>query len=678
MSDMQILPNGDEIPLSSNTVYTVPADLKKGKVQLPRHPDFGDTVTFVLPETNVLEKLTIKSRKRIHEDDYDLDCEHHEISYEHHEIEWKGCPTVLSLEFDGHKWRRNEGNGTVSVDYIVVGLGTAGAPLARYLSENMITSVLVLEAGESQITNEAVLQGEPFGNPDLVNDSNVTFQRPADVANIQIPNYIYADGRAWGGSSTIGALIAVRGSPDGYDAWANASGSSQWSYTSLLPVMKFFEAYHPSGTNANTDQRGTNGPLSIVQDPPITDPGETTLYGAASRATNSPLVNDINDPASGDVGIGAEEWYVTPENIRSSAQSAFLPESVVTSGGIGLGSRKLTIKSRATVTEVLFDQTATGPKAMGVRYTLDGKVSMAFAKKKVILSAGTVGTPVILQRSGIGPSNILTPLGIPVIVDNANVGANLQNHYGPVVLLAIDPAKPLGADARPRIGEFDLTGHVEQAYNLGPVSGVRRVQAQFLPGNQILSPADLAKYVINPNVPMMSLVTLNLRPRSTGAVKIQSTDPFSEPLVTFNYYSDTSTPNGVPTDLDIAIRTYKTAAMIQEQYVKETGNESLVILYPPIEYFPPPYGPFKDSSIALLKSTAQNSIAISAHHASGTAQMAKAMDSGVVDSNLDVFGTLGLSCCDASVMPITTGSTAYPVYLLGLMKAKIEGASVPF
>jgi len=560
----------------------------------------------------------------------------------------------------GHKKRMPDGSSSDPFDYVIVGAGTAGATLAKFLSDDNKTSVLVLEAGENQGDTAAVLQGEPFGDLTLPSDPVFSFTRSTDPgdANASGNGFLLSSGRMWGGSSGQTNLLAVRGSPDAYGTWGAIN--SQWSYFNLLPAMKFLETYTPDGPVPNPTERGFAGPLFITQDTPLPpDP----FYTALATATNAPLKQDYND-SFGNVGTVASQWFATPLNPgrRSWAQTAFLPSTVVDSSGNGVGDRRLLIQSNSTAIKVLLDGRST-PKAIGIRF-LEGndptRAREVFAKKKVVLSAGTVGDATLLQLSGIGPKDVLDAAGVPVVIDNANVGANVQIPYG--VYGLIDQGDKVPPVDQVAMAFVDLSGtNISQ-----PADGTRRAQILTRP-NPSLMPHAVAAATGEDISTSTSLLVYNLRPNARGTITIVAQDPLTPPSIELGLYQDAM---GVP-DLSRMTDAYKVIANIAMAY---TGQ---MPIYPPKLHYPVPYGPATDN--ALLEQDAKDATLQMTVGPTGSCKMAPTAATGVVDGNLDVFGVKGLSCASLSVAPqMPTGNTVYAAYLIGMTKAKIEGVQVPF
>jgi len=473
----------------------------------------------------------------------------------------------------------------------------------------------------------------------------------------------------WGGSSAHASLFAVRGTPGVYDQWGAID--TRWNYNNLLPLMIFTEKYTPTGTPIDLTQRGVSGPIAVTQRPPLQ---ASTFYTSMAAVLTAPLIPDYNDPPAGDIGIGAAQQYVQPGfTVRSWAQ-AFLPSTVVTvdadGNGQGVDGRKLTIISSATAFKIIFN----GTTAMGVRYFVGGNansVRTVFARKKVILAAGTMETTKLLQLSGIGPSAILAKFGITPVVINENVGRNVQTHVGASVVIPQNPLSPTP------IGEFGI-GQWDGSNSVNPNGqandGVRRFQLVTRTASTVqISPQ------LSTSFQMVAATSISINgalyrdtPKN-GKIEITSADPQTTPLYTASYYQDTAPPGG-KSSLDRIVDFILAAADISLAYSGLMPNYPPAALYP--NTFPGGTKPPGDTSSLrlLIREDALTPFVIVDHY-TGSCRMSASAATGVVDGNLDVFGVERLSIADNSVIPeITDSNTMWPALIIGLNKAKIEGA----
>lgn len=559
-----------------------------------------------------------------------------------------------------------------SADYIIVGNGTAGAALAAKLSDPVngayVNSVLVLEVGINRDNDPAVLGSNIFDTIPLTWDpkySRTTVAYTYDPEGAVAP---YTDGQLWGGSSAHNGLQAYRGTA-AYDQWATISGNPEWSYNNLLQnVFLPMEHYTPNGTVADPAQRGLTGPLFITQEPPL----DSDAFMQAVRfgtVPTTPFVSDLNNPSLGVVGVGAGQDYVTPpflgaNSIRSFSSNSYLTgipaintggapiPAIVDADGNGLNGRKLKITSNAVVSRVLFN----GTTAIGVEYILSDDretVIQVYARKEVILSAGTIATAAILQRSGIGDAALLNSLGIPVVFANSNVGQHVLNHYGPAaVFTGGDPE--VSTIPLPRFG----FAFVDLAPAMSP--GVRRYQILISNGTLFFNAGIAQALEIPPTGVTLSAV--DVTPHSEGSVTIASADPFVSPRVDFNFYSDGlfTTPG---TDAYKAVQFYRT-------YVKNVETALQADFPGAVVAYPTP-AMYADNTNAQLFAAALNTFLVT-YHAVGSARMSLTPATGVVDGNLRVHGVKNLRCADNSVVPvIEEGNTAYEAFVIGLELARI-------
>lgn len=551
-----------------------------------------------------------------------------------------------------------------SWDYVIVGCGTAGAALAAKLSDpdengKYKNSVLVLEAGENLSDSPLVLVNNIIAaianstNPALSTDY-LTYYLEGDPFAV----FDYNPGRLWGGSAGHNFLLTVRGVPSVYDQWAALSGNPRWAYNNLLNnVMIPMEHYTPDGTFANPGQRGSSGPLFITQAPPLKrDP----FMRAVSAASGAPLTSDYNDPAFGDVAVSALQQYVTPpflgaDSHRSFAANAYLTgdasvgtPAIVDANGKGLHGRKLKIVSNARANKVLFSKKK---RARGVEYVFSNDragVRFVKARKQVILCAGTIEDAAILQRSGIGDPELLASLDIPVVFANPNVGLHMQNHVGQIGVI--------GGGAKTTV---ELPNYGVSFIGFAPNTGAREYASLII--NGVFIPAGIASALdITEGI---SVSGVNVTPKSTGSVAIISRDPFIQPLINFNAYSDGSISDP-GSDANKVISFYNLLQDYAAEYnaLFNPTPPAVVLFPPPEDYAAGPEALFAD---------ALNTLEVN-HHPCGTCRMAKTAATGVVDGELNVFGVKKLKVASNSVVPvINTGNTSYTADVIGRETARI-------
>lgn len=541
----------------------------------------------------------------------------------------------------------------ITYDYIIVGNGTAGAVLARKLSDDNKTKVLVLEAGVNNTNDPEILDASSPELFDHLTDITIS-QKYAETYVVPgffpLQAFSYSEGRGWGGSSAHNYLEVIRGTPDFYNEMAAIAGDSSWTYNSLLPLMLALENYTPCQTIANPAQRGVGGPISITQAAPSnTDP--VGILFAGPNAGNAGFIGDLNDPAEAtttgffNIGFSAYQFFATagptPCSVghRSFSANTFINPSIVDEKGDGKHGRLLRIKSNACVSRVLFK----GKKAVGVEffYGPKGNKILTAKGKKIILCAGAINSPAILQRSGIGDPALLEPLGIDVLIDNPNVGANLVNQYGPnAIFTGTSTAFPFLQ------GTINASGVVTPGFTY-PADNIRRIQ--------------LVALQAGPGV--VQSIGFLMQPKSRGTVKIVSRSPLIQPNVDLNMYSDGPVTT-VGTDANLAVASY----YLVEQAI--TGGGGFMIF--------PSAAQFALGADALLQA-AQGSSGISiADHISGTTRMSTSISNGVVDGELNVFGVKNLMVADLGVAPLSPdGNTCYAVYMIGLNAARILGVRTP-
>lgn len=514
-------------------------------------------------------------------------------------------------------------------DYVIVGAGAAGCVLAYRLSANPAVRVLLIEAGPA--------------------DNHPFIHMPKGVARLKtrleyfwhylaggIPardgvQEIWGRGRTLGGSTAVNGMMYVRGQRADFDELARIAGDD-WGWDRIGQSYKELEQ-HELGAGPT---RGDRGPLRITM-PAV----RNVLTDAAIAAgVQLGMVNkrDVNDPEDVErVGYAPCTVY---RGRRQSAATAFLHP-------IRAARRNLHVLTDVVVDKLLIEEGRT----VGVAVRRRGVPAVYGARREVLLSAGSMGSPAILQRSGIGPAEHLRSLGIDVIHDSPNLGHGLREHRSLVMQWRTKDAVSMN---RQFFGAR-LIGNALRYYTTrtGPLGAAAyeagawfrtRPDAIRPDGQFLIAPFTFDFTAKKPNVERqggLQLCVYILRPKSTGSVLIQSTDPAKVPLVTLNYHSD-------PEDRRAMIDVFRYA----RKFVEQPALSGLVLE----ETRPGPAVVSDDEIIGAF-----DHLGIGAYHASGSCGMGR--DAGsVVDQRLRVRGVKGVRVVDTSVLPILlSGNTNGPV-----------------
>ncbi len=528
-------------------------------------------------------------------------------------------------------------------DFIIVGSGSAGSVLADRLSASGRFSVLVLEAGGTDrrfYVQMPLGYGKTFFDP-AVNWNYKPEPDPGLGGNVDH----WPRGKLLGGSSSINAMVWIRGAREDFDDWRDA-GNPGWGYDDLLPSFKALED-NEAGADA---WRGTGGPLHITDTTSAVHP-LTRRYLAAGQQAGLPLNPDFNGAAQ--EGVGTYQ-ISTKGGRRMSAARAFLRPA--------MKRKNVRVETNALATRILFE----GKRAVGIEYLQNGETKTARAGREVILSAGSINSPQLLQLSGVGPSALLKGLGIPVVHANENVGAHLQDHVG-INYTFKGKVPTLNQILRPWWGKL-LVGMQYILTRSGPLSlsmnhggGFFRTDPAFSRPNMQLYfqafstviPKSGERPILTPDPwPGFSIGLSNCRPSSRGEIMIRSSNPRDYPKIVANAYSTNA-------DVDEMLAAVK--------FVRKIASMPAMAEIIAEEVLP---GPSIRSDADLITDFRKRSGTV--YHPVSTCRMGPDAEGAVVDPRLKVHGLEGLRVIDASIFPANiTGNTNAASIMTGWKGAEL-------
>ena len=525
-----------------------------------------------------------------------------------------------------------------SVDYIIVGGGSAGCVLAARLSENANCQVMLIEAGGE---DRNPLIHIPAGYIKTMVDPSINwmFESEAEpgIANrrIAIPR-----GKVLGGSSAINGMLYVRGQVDDYNGWAQR-GNPGWSYDDVLPYFKkaeHCEAMAAGNTDFDSVTHGVGGPLNVA---PV-----RSGYEALDRVIAA--AEKLGWPHNKDYNSGTQDGFSyyqvnQKSGLRFSAKKAYLDPA--------RNRRNLQIVTFAHATKILFD----GQKAIGVRYQWHGRTASAFANCEVIISAGAIQSPQILELSGIGNAKHLQDLGITVQAPLAGVGENLADHY--ISRLSWQLKRNISLNNKAR--GINFLGEVIKyaVTRRGMLSLPAGILAGFVRSRVGLTSPDIQFHIANASfanpakrvfdeVPGMTFGPCQLRPESRGTVHINSVDALTAPTIINNYLS---------TDEDC--RVHVAGMKIARQIMNSPDMQDIVAA----EMRPGAEIASDNELLSYARATG-----VTLYHPVSTCRMGPNPKTGdVVDAHLRVYGCQNLRVVDASVMPtLVSGNTNAPTIMI--------------
>ncbi|MDJ0948342.1 MAG: choline dehydrogenase [Alphaproteobacteria bacterium] len=514
-------------------------------------------------------------------------------------------------------------------DYVIVGAGSAGCVLANRLSADPDVTVLLLEAGGK---DDYIWIHIPVGYLFTINNPRTDwcFKTEAEPG-LNGRALIYPRGKTLGGCSSINAMIYMRGQARDYDHWRQL-GNPGWSWDDVLPYFRKSEDYALGAD----DVHGAGGEWR-VEDMRLSWEILDAFRDAAVE-TGIPRTEDFN--RGNNEGCGYFKVN-QKRGVRWSTAKAFLRPA--------MGRPNLTVLTHAQARRIRFD----GKRAAGLDLALDGAPAHATVGGELILATGAVGSPQLLQLSGIGPGALLREHGIPVLHDLAGVGENLQDHLQLRLIYKVKNTVTLNQQAGSLFGKARM-GLEYALFRRGPLTMAPSQLGAFAKSDASRETPNL-QYHIQPlsldkfgdplhDFPAFTASVCNLRPESRGSIRIQSSDPAVAPAIRPNYLAEAA-------DQRVAVDAIRLTRRI-------VGAKALA-LFAPEEYLP---GANAESDDELVK--AAGDIGTTIFHPVGTCKMGPD-ERAVVDERLRVHGLAGLRVVDASVMPtITSGNTNAPTIMI--------------
>ncbi|MBO0765624.1 MAG: choline dehydrogenase [Hyphomicrobiaceae bacterium] len=522
--------------------------------------------------------------------------------------------------------------GEAAFDYVIVGAGSAGCVLANRLSGDPSLAVALVEAGGRDRNPWIHIPAGYYRN---YSNPAVTWQfgsGPEPHLDGRIVSW--PRGRVLGGSSAINGLLYVRGQAQDFDVWRQL-GNVGWGWHDVLPYFKRAE----NQERGADDLHGADGPLS-VSDVRLGQRQLCDAFIEACEVEGIPRTADFNGPEQ----EGAGYYQLTNRNGRRCSTAVGYLNPV-------RGRRNLVVVTDALVEAVELN----GRRATGIRWTRNGAVETITARREVILAAGAIGSPHILQLSGIGPGAVLKSAGVPVRHELAGIGENLQDHLQARFIYQCTGRGSLNDVwhspwLRVHAGlEYALTRRGILTIGAGVAGAFARsrpdvdlpdVQFHFMP----LS-ADRPGQGLN-TFSGVTLSVCQLRPESRGTLAIKSADPAAHPTIVSNY---------------LAAETDRRVLLDGMKLVRRVTSRPAFARHVVREHLPGPEAATDEALMAYARA-----YATTVFHPCGTCKMGSGSDTGaVVDARLNVHGLAGLRVADASIMPtLTSGNTNAPTIMI--------------
>lgn len=516
--------------------------------------------------------------------------------------------------------------------YIVIGAGAAGCVLANRLSADPAHQVLLLEAGKK---DRHPLLKIPAGFAKLMGTKVNWIFDTSPQKHLNDRAMFLPQGKTLGGSTSINAMLYVRGNKLDYDEWAEL-GCDGWSYDDVLPYFKV----HERNERLADEFHGIDGELNVADQ---VQHNETSW--AFLRAAQEAGIKRTDDP-NGASQEGVFFHQVTQRKARrESASTAFLHPV--------MDRPNLTVVTQAEVQQILVKD----GRATGVRYVHRGKERVVAAEKEVVLSAGAINSPRLLLLSGIGPADELAAAGVPVVHDLPGVGKNLRDQLE--VYITREARKPVTYSGEDRWDRAVLHAIEYGLYRTGPATATITEAGAFVNSSADVRSPDiqlhfLPAYVVwkdgshtAERVPGhgVTLLACNIRPISSGAVSISSPDPRAAPVVDPNYMADER-------DMEVAVESFK----IMRHVLGQPAFKELL----KDEQLPGPSVQTDEEIRDFIRAWGKTD-----YHPVGSCKMG-IDELAVVDPVLKVHGLEGLRVIDSSIMPtIISGNTQAPSMMIG-------------
>jgi choline dehydrogenase len=516
-------------------------------------------------------------------------------------------------------------------DYVIVGAGSAGCVLAARLTEDADVRVLLIEAGPPDRSWRIAM---PSAVGSLLSSDRFNWNYLSEPEpGLDNRRLTHPRGRVLGGSSSINGMVYIRGHALDYDGWAK-SGLPGWDYGSVLPYFKRAERHQHGGD----DYHGGVGPLAVYA-PDLSDSPLPAAFVQAAIGCGYGFSTDVNGERQ--EGFGRIDRTTTPGGRRASVARTYLAKA--------LRRSNLTVLTGALVHRLIFE----GRRAVGVEYSRAGRTQWARAEREVLVSAGAINSPQLLQLSGVGSGAVLSTAGVRPFHELPAVGSHLNDH--PDIVIQHECAEPvsiysanrglrkLAAGVRWFAGMPGLAGsnHFEAGGFIRSRAGIEfpDLQLTFMP--LAIKPGtieDVGMHSFQVHIDLM-------RPRSSGSVSIRSADPAAAPCIRFNYLSDAQDREDLRTSVRLTREILSQAALARYRGRELNPGSSV-------------------QSDAELDAWVRRNVE-TCYHPVGTCRMGRDPARSVVDAECRVHGIDGLRVVDASVMPsIVSGNTNAPTIMI--------------